>query len=109
MTAEEALEIIVDRLEKHTADLARCRIEDGALDYIETIAIFYDEMDYEAERDMVEDEGCSSRIQYRDGCACPICRSQNRLSRDEKRPFDIATGRRCRGPWRHGQPCPDVY
>jgi len=88
MTAEEALEIIVDRLEKHTADLARCRIEDGALDDIKTIAIFYDEMDYEAERDMVEDEGCSSRIQDRDGCAWTI--------HDDKRPFDIATGRRCR-------------
>ncbi len=57
MTAEEALEIIVDRLEKHIADLDRCRIEDAALDYIETIAISYEEMDYEIERDMVDDEG----------------------------------------------------
>ena len=56
MTAEEALEIIVDLLEKapHMARGTRSRV---LLADIETIAISYAEMDYEVERDMVDDEG----------------------------------------------------
>ena len=56
MTAEEALEIIVDLLEKapHMARGTRSRV---LLADIETIAMVYDEMDYEIERDMVDDEG----------------------------------------------------
>ena len=58
MTAEEALEIIVDLLDKvgpiETFGLASGR---QLLGDIETIAISYGEMDYEIERDLVEDEG----------------------------------------------------
>ena len=58
MTAEEALEIIVDLLEKAGPDKIQRAIGSRVLlDDIETIAISYDEMDYEIERDMVDDEG----------------------------------------------------
>jgi len=58
MTAEEALEIIVDLLEKAGPDkIQRACGSRDLLNDIETIAISYDEMDYEVERDMVEDEG----------------------------------------------------
>ena len=56
MTAEEALEIIVDLLQKEP-DMARGTRSRVLLADIETIAISYDEMDYEIERDMVDDEG----------------------------------------------------
>ena len=58
MTAEEALEIIVDLLEKAGPNkIQRAIGSKNLLDDIETIAISYDEMDYEIERDMVDDEG----------------------------------------------------
>ena len=58
MTAEEALEIIVDLLEKAGPDKIQRAIGSRVLlDDIETIAISYEEMDYEIERDMVDDEG----------------------------------------------------
>ena len=58
MKAEEALEIIVDLLEKAGPDKIQRAIGSRVLlDDIETIAISYDEMDYEIERDMVDDEG----------------------------------------------------
>ena len=58
MTAEEALEIIVDMLEKAGPDNIQRDIGSRVLlADIETIAISYDEMDYEIERDMVDDEG----------------------------------------------------
>ena len=56
MTAEEALEIIVDLLQKEP-DMARGTRSRVLLADIETIAISYAEMDYEIERDMVDDEG----------------------------------------------------
>ena len=56
MTAEEALEIIVDLLQKEP-DMARGTRSRVLLADIETIAISYDEMDYEIERDMVDDDG----------------------------------------------------
>ena len=58
MTAEEALEIIVDLLKKAGPDKIQRAIGSRVLlDDIETIAISYEEMDYEIERDMVDDEG----------------------------------------------------
>ena len=58
MTAEEALEIIVDLLEKAGPDKIQRAIGSRILlDDIETIAISYEEMDYEVERDMVDDDG----------------------------------------------------
>ena len=58
MTAEEALEIIVDLLEKAGPNKIQRAIGSRILlDDIETIAISYEEMDYEIERDMVDDEG----------------------------------------------------
>ena len=58
MKAEEALEIIVDLLEKAGPDKIQRAIGSRILlDDIETIAISYEEMDYEVERDMVDDEG----------------------------------------------------
>ena len=58
MKAEEALEIIVDLLEKAGPDKIQRAIGSRILlDDIETIAISYEEMDYEIERDMVDDEG----------------------------------------------------
>ena len=58
MTAEEALEIIVDLLEKAGPNKIQRAIGSRVLlNDIETIAISYAEMDYEVERDMVEDEG----------------------------------------------------
>ena len=58
MKAEEALEIIVDLLEKAGPDKIQRAIGSRVLlDDIETIAISYDEMDYEIERDMLMDEG----------------------------------------------------
>ena len=58
MTAEEALEIIVDLLKKAGPDMNHFAIGSRILlDDIETIAISYEEMDYEIERDMVDDEG----------------------------------------------------
>ena len=58
MTAEEALEIIVDLLKKAGPDKIQRAIGSRILlDDIETIAISYEEMDYEIERDMVDDEG----------------------------------------------------
>ena len=58
MTAEEALEIIVDLLEKAgPSKIQRAIGSRVLLNDIETIAISYAEMDYEVERDMVEDEG----------------------------------------------------
>jgi hypothetical protein len=58
MTAKEALEIIVDLLEKAGPDKIQRAIGSRILlDDIETIAISYEEMDYEIERDMVDDEG----------------------------------------------------
>ena len=63
MTALDSLEIIVDLIAKfrvaekrgHTASW----IATSLLTDIETLAISYDEMDYEIERDMVDDEGRS--------------------------------------------------
>ncbi len=61
MTAEETLEIIVDLIAKY-----RITEKEGGranwiamtlLTDIETMAISYDEMDYEIERDMVDDQG----------------------------------------------------
>ena len=58
MKAEEALEIIVDLLEKSGPDKIQRAIGSRVLlNDIETIAISYDEMDYEIERDMLMDEG----------------------------------------------------
>ena len=60
MKAEQALEIIVDLLEKAGPwpnPIQRAIGSRVLLDDIETIAISYDEMDYEIERDMVDDEG----------------------------------------------------
>ena len=60
MKAEEALEIIVDLLEKAGPDKIRAKRAIGSrvlLNDIETIAISYEEMDYEIERDMLMDEG----------------------------------------------------
>jgi len=58
MKAEEALEIIVDLLEKAGPDKIQRVIGSRVLlNDIETIAISYEEMDYEIERDMVDDEG----------------------------------------------------
>ena len=60
MTAEQALEIIVDLLEKAGPwpnPIQRAIGSRVLLDDIETIAISYDEMDYEVERDMIDDEG----------------------------------------------------
>jgi len=58
MKAEEALEIIVDLLEKAGPDKLQRSIGSRVLlNDIETIAISYDEMDYEIERDMLMDEG----------------------------------------------------
>ena len=58
MTAEEALEIIVDLLKKAGPDMNHFTIGSRILlDDIETIAISYEEMDYEIERDMLMDEG----------------------------------------------------
>ena len=57
-TAEEALEIISDLIANSRAR-AGCNhiVATDLLADIETIAISYDEMDYEIERDMLEDEG----------------------------------------------------
>ena len=60
MKAEEALEIIVDLLEKAGPwpnPIQRAIGSRVLLDDIETMAISYDEMDYEVERDMIDDEG----------------------------------------------------
>ena len=58
MKAEEALEIIVDLLEKAGPDKIQRVIGSRVLlNGIETIAISYEEMDYEIERDMLMDEG----------------------------------------------------
>ena len=64
MTAKEALEIIVDLMAKagselrdHPGSSRGGHLARGLLGNIETIAISYDEMDYEIERDMLEDEG----------------------------------------------------
>ena len=58
MKAEEALEIIVDLLKKAGPDKLQRSIGSRVLlNDIETIAISYDEMDYEIERDMLMDEG----------------------------------------------------
>ena len=59
MTAKEALEIIVD-LTAMAVVAPEGRFEqtrNAVLGDIETIAISYGEMDYEIERDLVEDEG----------------------------------------------------
>ena len=55
MTAIDALEIIVDLLEKAGPDNIQRDIV--LLADIETIAISYAEMDYQIERDMVDDDG----------------------------------------------------
>ena len=56
MVAEEALEIIVDLLHKagpiKTPQIAKVLFED-----IETLAISYEDMDYQTERDLVKDDG----------------------------------------------------
>jgi hypothetical protein len=61
MTAEEALEIIVDLIAKYrVAEKAGHRanwIATNLLTDIETMAISYDIMDYEVECDMVDDDG----------------------------------------------------
>ena len=64
MTAKEALEIIVDLMAKagselrdHPGSSQDGHLAKALLGDIETIAISYDEMDYEIERDMLEDEG----------------------------------------------------
>ena len=58
MTAEEALEIIVDLLDK-SGPIESLGLASGRqlLGDIETIAISYGEMDYEIERDLVDDGG----------------------------------------------------
>ena len=57
MTAEEALEIIVDLIAKATPELPSGEVATVVLGDIETIAISYDNMDYATERDLGEDEG----------------------------------------------------
>ena len=64
MTAEEALEIIVDLMAKagselrdHPGSSQDGHLAKALLGDIETIAISYGEMEYEVERDLVEDEG----------------------------------------------------
>ena len=58
MTAIDALEIIVDLLEKAGPDNIQRDIGSRVLlADIETIAISYAERDYQIERDMVDDDG----------------------------------------------------
>ena len=61
MTAEESLEIIVDLIAKYRvaekAGATASWVATTLLTDIEAIAISYDVMDYEVERDMVEDDG----------------------------------------------------
>ena len=57
MTAEEALEIIVDLLDKVGSDACAPPASLQLLGDIETIARSYGEMDYEVERDLVDDGG----------------------------------------------------